>query len=153
MPVQRMSFLTPSGFCAAGPSSGTRRLNSLLGSISSKEDLHSGRRRSDFGVMMTNGLRNGNAIWIGHSLHFFIYSRTNKSWLLQGVPSACGPGLGLTLIWVLTVLPSCPATSAKFTSAQAELGRQWNTQIQVNPTYRYTSTLYNCISLKWQRSQ
>ena len=26
----------------------------------------------------------------------------------------------------LTMLPSCPAASAKFTSAQAELGRLWN---------------------------
>ena len=27
-----------------------------------------------------------------------------------------------------TVLPNCPAAPAKFPSAQAELGRQWNTQ-------------------------
>ena len=33
------------------------------------------------------------------------------------------------------VPPSCPAASAKFPSAQAELGRQWNTQnpSQQNP--------------------
>ena len=30
-------------------------------------------------------------------------------------------------------MPSCPATSAKFQSAQAELGRQWNTQNPSQP--------------------
>ena len=34
------------------------------------------------------------------------------------------------------MLPSCPAASAKFPSAQSELGSQWNTQTlsQPNPT-------------------
>ena len=37
------------------------------------------------------------------------------------------------------ILPSCPAASAKFPSAQAELGRQWNTQnsSQPNPVYEH----------------
>ena len=43
--------------------------------------------------------------------------------------------VGLSLIWVRH--PPCPAASAKFPSAQAELGRQWNTQnsSQPNPVH------------------
>ena len=38
-----------------------------------------------------------------------------------------------------TILPICPAASAKFPSAQAELGRQWNTQnsSQPNPIHEH----------------
>ena len=56
---------------------------------------------------------------------------------VQGVPCARRPGLGW--IWFLcsTFLPSCLTTSAKFPSAQAELGSQWNTRnpSQWNPVY------------------
>ena len=33
------------------------------------------------------------------------------------------------------MLPRCLTDSAKFLSAQAKLGRQWNIQIKVNPIY------------------
>ena len=54
----------------------------------------------------------------------------------QGDSSALRPGLGWDVD--LDVHPSCPAASAKFPSAQAELGRQWSTQypIQPNPGLR-----------------
>ena len=37
-----------------------------------------------------------------------------------------------------TILPICLATSAKFPSAQADLGRKWNSQnpTQPNPVYK-----------------
>ena len=40
------------------------------------------------------------------------------------------------------MLPSCPAASAKFPSAQSELGSQWNTQTlsQPNPGLRADET-------------
>ena len=45
------------------------------------------------------------------------------------------------------MLPSCPAKSAKFQSAQAELGRHWNNQIQSqpNPDLRGDGTLCNLL--------
>ena len=57
--------------------------------------------------------------------------------------------------WVdfdLGVPPSCPAASAKFPSAQADLVRQWNTQnaIQPNPSQpspRADGTLYTVTNL------
>ena len=65
--------------------------------------------------------------------------KKQKRTLLTGCPIPCarGPRVGLTLIWVLH--PSCPAASDKFPSAQAELGRQWNTlnSSQPNPVHEH----------------
>ena len=57
---------------------------------------------------------------------------------IQGDSSALRPGLGWLWFGCSTILPGCTATSAKFQSAQAELGRQWNTQnpSQPNPGLR-----------------
>ena len=61
-------------------------------------------------------------------------------WLhIQGVPCARRPGLGWVWFQGSTILPSLPAASAKFPSAHAESGRQWNTQNprQTNPVYEH----------------
>ena len=44
----------------------------------------------------------------------------------QGVPSELRHGIGWLWFLCSTILPSCPAAPAKFPSAQAESGRQWN---------------------------
>ena len=54
---------------------------------------------------------------------------------LQGYSYDQIHGLGWHWSDCSTILPSCPATSAKFPLAQAELGRQWNNTIQFNPTH------------------
>ena len=56
---------------------------------------------------------------------------------LQGVLSARGALLGWLWFGCSTILPSHPAASAKFPSAQAESGRQWNTP---NSSHAYQST-------------
>ena len=58
---------------------------------------------------------------------------------IQGVPSARRPGLGWLSFGCSTILPSCLAASATFQLAQAESGRQWNTQnpSQPNPVYEH----------------
>ena len=65
-----------------------------------------------------------------------LYKITFLETLIQGAGVPCDrrPGLGC-----YTILPSCPATSVKFPSAQVELGRQWNTQnpSQQNPVYKH----------------
>ena len=42
-------------------------------------------------------------------------------------------GLGWLWFWCSTIIPNRPADSAKFPSARAELGRQWNVKIQSQP--------------------
>jgi len=49
-----MIRLVVSGFSEAGPVSGISRLNSVPGSMSSKEDLARGWRKSDLGVKIIN---------------------------------------------------------------------------------------------------
>ena len=71
------------------------------------------------------------------SLQLFVvlHSHSGNPNSVQGVPCVCRPGW----LWFLcsTILPSCPDSSAKFPSAQAESGRQWNTgnPNQQNPVY------------------
>ena len=54
---------------------------------------------------------------------------------IQGVSSALRPGLDWLSFGGSTMLhlPSCPAASAQFPSAQAELGRQWKNQNPSQP--------------------
>ena len=58
---------------------------------------------------------------------------------IQGCEMPCPRKPGLGWLWFLwsTNLPSCLAASAKFQSAQAESGREWNTQnpSPQNPVY------------------
>ena len=64
----------------------------------------------------------------------------------QGDSSALRPGLGWLWFGGSTMLPSCTATSAKFQSAQAELGRQWNTQNPSQPNPGLRADESPCIS-------
>ena len=59
--------------------------------------------------------------------------------IVQVVPCPGRPGLGWLWFQCSTILPSCPAASAKFPSAQAQSGRQWNTRnpSQQNPVYEH----------------
>ena len=42
--------------------------------------------------------------------------------------------MGWFWLWYSKMLRDCPANSATFPPAYAELGRQWNNQIKINPT-------------------
>ena len=48
-----------------------------------------------------------------------------------------------------TMLPSCPALSAKFPSAQAELGRLWNNQNQIQPNPGARADGTPCVTVSW----
>ena len=77
----------------------------------------------------------------------------NKYSKVQGVPCARRPGLGwLTWLWFP---PSCPATSAKFPSAQAESGRQWNSRNQsrnLSQRYPVSAHLRHPVQMSWPTS-
>ena len=57
--------------------------------------------------------------------------------IIQGDSSGRGPGLVWLWFGCSTILPICPAASAKFPSPQAELGRRWKAQnsSQSNPVH------------------
>ena len=61
--------------------------------------------------------------------------KEEKLRFVQGVPSELRPGLSWLWFLCSTILPSCQAAYAKFSSAQADSGRHWNTQnsSQQNP--------------------
>ena len=74
-----------------------------------------------------------------HSIIFLVFHGRRYTWTGNTGWFICPKTwVGLTLIGYSTILPSCTATSAKFQSALAELGRQWNTQnpSQPNPGLR-----------------
>ena len=84
--------------------------------------------RSIQGLSQTFCIMHSRLRMIGHSS--FI-----KQLNIQGGAGGCGPGLSWLWYRCSTILPSYPANSAIFPSAQAELGRQWNdlNQCQPNP--------------------